>query len=243
MIKKRAAMISALVMLCTAGCGRIDYSAETTEETTDAEVTTTEEEITSEEITTAEETTAEAEITSEPTSETPQVSEDTDNTDKFNVITQLSLGMSKDEVFEIIGSDYDFELIKDHRSVVEYDYNFDTEEAFGTGLGGHMFTEFDEGTEKLVCCGYHIGAVAKDEHSCTYPYSAEQLEEAFNKILNPLNDEFGEATLNNDYEGEGIDTEYTWNADGEEIWAVWGTDMWGTSSGINEIIVSRSIDN
>ena len=68
-------------------------------------------------------------------------------------------------------------------------------------------------------------------------------EEAFNKILNALNDEFGEATLNNDYEGEGIDTEYTWNADGEEIWAVWGTDMWGTSSGINEIIVSRSIDN
>ena len=31
MIKKKAALISALVMLCAEGCGRIDYSAEMTE--------------------------------------------------------------------------------------------------------------------------------------------------------------------------------------------------------------------
>lgn len=158
-----------------------------------------------------------------------------------NILSQLKTGMSEEDVFAVIGKDYDYEYSAGYKPSVEYDYSFAADEVFNTGLGGYIFVEFDEKNNELTCFGYHIGAVGHvEDHS--YPYSESELEEAFNKLLPYLEEEYGNADEPSAFSGEGVKAEYSWSMGTDQLWAIWGTDLWGASSGVNEIIVSRSID-
>lgn len=158
-----------------------------------------------------------------------------------DILSQLKTGMTMEDVFAVIGKDYDYEYSAGYKPSVEYDYSFTADEVWGTGLRGYMFVEFDEKTNELTCFGYHIGAVGHVE-DCSYPYSESELEEAFNKLLPTLEEEYGKTDEPSAFSGEGIKDEYSWSMGTDQLWAIWGTDLWGASSGVNEIIVSRSID-
>lgn len=159
----------------------------------------------------------------------------------LNILDQLKTGMTIEDVFAVIGKDYDYEYRAGYKPSVEYDYSFTADEVFDTGLRGYMFVEFDEKTDELICFGYHIGNVGNVENS-SYPYSESELKEAFNKLLPSLEEEYGNATVPSAFSGEGVKAEYSWSMGTDQLWAIWGTDLWGASSGVNEIIVSRSID-
>ena len=123
----------------------------------------------------------------------------------------------------------------------EYEYAMDFDNVFGTGLPGYMFVEFDFSTHQLICCGYHIGRVlTKDSNEFTC--SEEQLSEAYNIIKEKLTAEYGEGTHPQTVSGVGIHEELTWEDGSENIWTVYGIDLWSENSGVNEIVVSRSID-
>ena len=44
------------------------------------------------------------------------------------------------------------------------------------------------------------------------------------------------------YLREGIKDEISWSDGSDQLWAIYGTDLWGKESGVNEMIVSRSIE-
>ena len=166
------------------------------------------------------------------------------SSNSINVLTELRTGMTEEEVFSVIGDKYDHQYDRGFDPSVEYDYSVTADEVFGTGLDGYMFVEFNAKTHQLICCGYHLGAVGNVEDS-EYPYSEEQLAEGYGKIIERLTADFGSGLRPEEYAGEGIKDEMSWADGSDQLWAIYGTDLWSlpdSKSGVNEIIVSRSIE-
>ena len=158
-----------------------------------------------------------------------------------NILSQLDTGMTEEEVFSVIGRNYDHKYDDGYKPSLEYDYSFSSDEVFGTELNGYMFVEFDSKTQELICCGYHIGAVGNAEKA-VYPYSEDMLANGYDKIIEKLISEYGEGQRPVDYTGEGVKSEMSWNDGSDQLWAIYGTNLWSKESGVNEIIVSRSIE-
>ena len=244
MYKKLTALTAAL-LITAAGCGKIDDqgSNKVTETTSQAEEVT-EEAVVTETVSaddTAETMTTTIGETTEPVTEKNEEDAAPPAND-INVLSALKTGMTEEEALAVSG-------MKDHTryeenlavNAYEYEYAIDCDNVFGTGLPGYMFAEFDLSTHKLICCGYHLGRVLT-ENSNEFTCSEEQLSEAYNKIKEQLTAEYGEGTHPHTVSGEGIREELTWEDGPDHIWTVYGIDLWGENSGVNEIVVSRSID-
>ena len=165
------------------------------------------------------------------------------------IIPGISLGMKKEEVFEIFGDNYIY--TEDHRNYgyknnVEYGYSIDKVDVFGVDIKTQMFFEF-ENNDKLVCYGYHIGRTG-DYYDSVYPYSKSELTEAYDKIFEDLTEWYGsqstglEASYN-----IGILNENSWENEYGSIWFIVGVNMWSDTSpvsyekGVNEIVLSCSV--
>lgn len=160
------------------------------------------------------------------------------------IIPDIDIGMTSEEVFDVMGRDYDHSAeIATYKNTAEYDYILNEDEVFGTGLKGYLFFEFDSQTDKLVTYGYHLG-VQGDLQTPVYPYSEEELKSAYSKITGTLIEWYGDGEQKEPDEENGIRDEYIWHVDDKQLWAVYGVNLWAWSEpesyekGINEIIVS-----
>ena len=244
---KKLTALAAVLLITAVGCGKIDDqgSDEETETTSQAEEVTEEAaatETVSTDDTTVETTTTTAEETTESATTTAAKDDEEPHANNINVLSAMKTGMTEEEALAVSG-------MKDHTryeenlavNAYEYEYAMDCDNVFGTGLPGYMFAEFDFSTHKLICCGYHLGRVLT-ENSNEFTCSEEQLSEAYNKIKEQLTAEYGEGTHPQTFSGEGIREELTWEDGTDHIWAIYGIDLWSENSGVNEIVVSRSID-
>lgn len=244
MYKKLTALAAAL-LITAAGCGKIDDqgSDEETETTSQAEEVTEDvpmtETVSPDDL--PETTTTSVEITTEPTAEAPEA-ENTSLAESINVLSSMKTGMTEEEALSEFGIENGRRCEGNYAGAdYEYDYSLTADNVFGTGLKGYMFAQFDTSTQKLICCGYHFGKL-EDSESTEFPYSEDELREAYQKIVQKLTEQYGEGTRPETFAGEGIRDELTWNDGSEIIWAMYGMDLWSPDSGVNEIVVSRSID-
>lgn len=160
-----------------------------------------------------------------------------------SIIPGLKNGMPAEEVFSIIGTDY-LETMEGARGRTEYFYPFKDSDAFGTNLEGNLFIEIDSKTNTLANFGYHLGRLGNDKKRY-YPYTEAELKTAYNTIMMKLMEWYGESikgTLDSPIE------ENIWNIDDDQIWAVYGVNLWGFTEpdvyeeGINEIVISCSYE-
>ncbi len=156
-----------------------------------------------------------------------------------DILVLLREPMKKDEAFNIIGSDYTYKEELNNRNI--YEYEFDSDTVFGTNLKGSMYFESDIDTDEVRCCGYHIGVVGFGEDQ-QYPYSEEELTNAFDKIMKALIKEYGNEYEEEEYSFYGERECHIWNDPPGSIWALYGIDLWGENSGRNYIIISRDIE-
>jgi hypothetical protein len=168
--------------------------------------------------------------------------EETESSDESkSLITGLKNGMTSSQVFDVIGTDY-AEKSEGIDNTIEYYYPISTDEVFGTNLDGIMFVEFDTKTDLLVNYGYHLGRKGISGNY-TYPYSKQELKEAYDTVMNVLTDWYGTGTKGS---LSGTEEEYIWEIEDGQVWAVYGVNLWGWEEpesyekGINEIIVSCS---
>ena len=243
---KKITAIAAALLLITAGCGNVDDSSETDEtETTSQTEEVTEDAVETETVSATESpetTTAAPEVTTETTSAAVQ-EKDTSLAESVNVLSTMKTGMTEEEALSEFGIDNGFRYEGKYAGAdYEYDYSMTTDNIFGTGLKGYMFAEFDTSDQKLICCGYHLGAVgnaAKSDH----PYSGAELTDGYGMVTETLTADYGEGIRPEEYTGEGIIDEMSWSDGSDQLWAIYGTDLWDTDSSVNEIIVSRSIES
>lgn len=161
-----------------------------------------------------------------------------------SIISGIRNGMTKDEVFAVLGREYTDEEEKLTQRYAYY-YPVKSGDAFGTELEGEMFVEFDLKTGLLVNYGYALGRVGTKDDK-TYPYTEQQLKEAYDKIYSVMTDWYGEGT-----KGilSGPKAEYTWETDNGQVWAVYGVNFWSANDpetyekGINELILSCSVES
>lgn len=165
------------------------------------------------------------------------------------IIPEISIGMTKEEVYEIYGEDYAY--CEDHRELgykdtVEYGYSIDRVDTFNIDIETQMFFEF-ENDEKLVCYGYHIGRTG-DYYDSIYPYSESELTEAYNAIYSNLTEWYGDSESGSEYSDQGILHENSWENEHGLIWFIVGVNMWSYDNtppeiyekGVNEIVLSCS---
>lgn len=161
-----------------------------------------------------------------------------------SIIAGLKNGMTRDEVFAVIGKNYTSE---EEKTTQKHTYNYPVKAGtvFGTDLNGEMFVEFDLKTGLLVNYGYALGRLGTMDNR-EYPYSEQQLKEAYDKIYAVMTDWYGEGT-----KGSLVSTkaEYTWMTEYGNVWAVYGVNLWNYSAtpesyekGINEIVLSCSVE-
>ena len=243
---KKYAVLAAVLLISAVGCGKTDdqgssgeteTTSQTEEVTEDAAVTETAlPEETSETQTTSAVTTA------EPVTDAAQTEKELPLVNEKNVLHSMKIGMTEEEALSEFGIENGIKFEGSHENAdYEYDYIMTCDNVFGTGLKGYMFAQFDSSSQKLICCGYHLGRIISDGTNI-FPYSEDELREAYSKITLQLADEFGEGTRPETIFGEGIREELTWEDGTEHIWSVYGIDLWSENSGINEIVVSRSVD-
>lgn len=161
-----------------------------------------------------------------------------------SIISGIRNGMTKDEVFAVLGREYTDEEEKLTQRYAYY-YPVKSGDAFGTELEGEMFVEFDLKTGLLVNYGYALGRVGTKDDK-TYPYTEQQLKEAYDKIYSVMTDWYGEGTKGS---LSGPKAEYTWETDNGQVWAVYGVNLWSANEpetyekGINELILSCSVES
>ncbi len=161
-----------------------------------------------------------------------------------SIINGIRNGMTKDEVFAVIGKDYAYEKEKTTRKHSYY-YIVQSGEVFDTNLEGKMFVEFDLETGLLVNYGYALGRLGTSDDR-NYPYSEQQLKEAYDKIYAVMTDWYGESTKGNNSSPKA---EYIWETDIGQIWAIYGVNLWSGyepptyEEGVNEIVLSCSVEN
>ncbi|MBQ8687239.1 MAG: hypothetical protein IJ512_01670 [Ruminococcus sp.] len=163
-----------------------------------------------------------------------------------SIIPGIKTGMTSEEVFEVIGDDYDNSVTDDYyKNTIEYDYHIDAGEAFNTDLEGYMCFEFDLQTDTLITFGYHLGQSGSFD-APVYPYSEEELKTAYDAIKGTLSEWYGDGNQSNEYAEYGVKEEYTWQVEEDQIWAVYGVNLWAMDepaayeNGLNEIVVSCS---
>lgn len=160
-----------------------------------------------------------------------------------SIITGIKNGMTRDEVFAVLGKNYTAEEEKISGKYAYY-YPVQSGEVFDTELEGEMFVEFDLETELLVNYGYALGRLGtvKDR---IYPYSEQQLKEAYDKIYGVMINWYGEATKGS---FSSPKAEYIWETDNGQIWAIYGINLWNEyeatayEKGINELVLSCSVE-
>ena len=161
-----------------------------------------------------------------------------------SIISGIRNGMTKDEVFAVLGREYTDEEEKLTQRYAYY-YPVKSGDVFGTELEGEMFVEFDLKTGLLVNYGYALGRVGTKEDK-TYPYTEQQLKEAYDKIYSVMADWYGEGTKGS---LSGPKAEYTWETDNGQVWAVYGVNLWSANEpetyekGLNELILSCSVES
>lgn len=166
------------------------------------------------------------------------------NQETKSIINGIRNGMTKDEVFAVIGKDYAYEKEKTTRKHSYY-YIVQSGEVFDTNLEGKMFVEFDFETGLLVNYGYALGRLGTSDDR-NYPYSEQQLKEAYDKIYAVMTDWYGESTKGNNSSPKA---EYIWETDIGQIWAIYGVNLWSGyepptyEEGVNEIVLSCSVEN
>ncbi len=153
------------------------------------------------------------------------------------IIPGIYCGMTTEEVFDVVGTDYSEYADENNPGEMEYYFQLDRVDCLGIDMPAEMFFEFSPKGE-LFNYGYHIGCVYDvNTNEYSYPYDESQLLEAYETIYDIL-----ESTLGSGQEtsiaSESI-KEYSWKSrDNEEIWFMVGTDLW--SSGVNEILLSSA---
>lgn len=154
------------------------------------------------------------------------------------VIEGLEIGMTKDEVFSVIGTAYaewnksDIHVNED----ITYYYNIPSVEIFDVNIPSVMMVEFSDGI--LYNFGYHIGCTIMSENERVYTNDIAGLTNAYNKIHGILTEYYGKSddTQHGYY---GVTAESTWvNTDYGDIWMVVGESLWGPESPVNEILIS-----
>lgn len=161
-----------------------------------------------------------------------------------SIISGIRNGMTKDEVFAVLGREYTDEE-EELTQRYAYYYPVKSGDVFGTELEGEMFVEFDLKTGLLVNYGYALGRVGTKDNK-TYPYTEQQLKEAYDKIYSVMTDWYGEGTKGS---LSGPKAEYTWETDNGQVWAVYGVNLWSANEpetyekGINELILSCSVES
>ncbi len=161
-----------------------------------------------------------------------------------SIISGIRNGMTKDEVFAVLGREYTDEEEKLTQRYAYY-YPVKSGDVFGTELEGEMFVEFDLKTGLLVNYGYALGRVGTKEDK-TYPYTEQQLKEAYDKVYSVMTDWYGEGTKGS---LSSPKAEYTWETDNGQVWAVYGVNLWSANEpetyekGINELILSCSVES
>lgn len=161
-----------------------------------------------------------------------------------SIISGIRNGMTKDEVFAVLGREYTDEEEKLTQRYAYY-YPVKSGDVFGTELEGEMFVEFDLKTGLLVNYGYALGRVGTKEDK-TYPYTEQQLKEAYDKVYSVMTDWYGEGTKGS---LSNPKAEYTWETDNGQVWAVYGVNLWSANEpetyekGINELILSCSVES
>lgn len=161
-----------------------------------------------------------------------------------SIISGIRNGMTKDEVFAVLGREYTDEEEKLTQRYAYY-YPVKSGDVFGTELEGEMFVEFDLKTGLLVNYGYALGRVGTKDDK-TYPYTEQQLKEAYDKVYSVMTDWYGEGTKGS---LSGPKAEYTWETDNGQVWAVYGVNLWSANEpetyekGINELILSCSVES
>ena len=161
-----------------------------------------------------------------------------------SIISGIRNGMTKDEVFAVLGKEYTDEEEKLTQRYAYY-YPVKSGDVFGTELEGEMFVEFDLKTGLLVNYGYALGRVGTKDDK-TYPYTEQQLKEACDKIYSVMTDWYGEGTKGSLSDPKA---EYTWETDNGQVWAVYGVNLWSANEpetyekGLNELILSCSVES
>lgn len=164
-----------------------------------------------------------------------------------NIISGIRTGMTSDEVFGIVGRDYDNKLeTETYKKTVEYDYTVEPGEALGTDIGGYMFFEFDSESDKLLTYGYHLGQNGSYD-APAYPHTADELKNTCDIITATLSKWYGEGSQSSENAGYGVLDEYSWQTDSGQVWVMYGVNLWAMSEpakyeeGLNEIVVSCSV--
>lgn len=167
--------------------------------------------------------------------------------ENHGIITGISLGMTKEEVFEIYGDNYSYtEDLRDYgKNTVEYGYSVDKVDIFDTDIETQVFFEFED-DEKLTCYGYHIGRTG-DYYDSSFPYSENELVEAYDKIYEKLTEWYGNSSGIEIVDGDGKIKENSWKNEQGLLWFIVGVNMWAVTEpvsyekGVNEIVLSCSV--
>lgn len=164
-----------------------------------------------------------------------------DSVDSPAIIDGLKIGMTKDEVFDIIGNDYVYSFKSDIyvNDNYNYMYNIDRVDAFNLNIPSTMFVVFSNGV--LYNFGYHIGCTYNSEGNTTYTNDIDGLVTAFNNISDVLTGYYGEGTIPDaaKYQYQGVIDGKEWdNTDYGEVWMIVGEDLWMVDGGVNEITLS-----
>lgn len=155
------------------------------------------------------------------------------------VIPGLEIGMTTNEVFSVIGTDYTHDYKSDihvNEDIIYY-YNIDKVEAFNINIPSVMFVEFSDGI--LYNFGYHIGMTMKSEYETIYTDDINALTTAYDKIFNILTDYYGKSSDTELSSAYGAIKENSWtNTDYGDLWMLVGENLWSSDSHVNEILIS-----
>ena len=175
-----------------------------------------------------------------------------EDTDVKEMISGISIGMTKDEVLaiaETMGADYAYSednRTYGYKNTVEYGYYLDKITVFDIDIDmtAQLFLEFQD-DETLVCYGCHIGGTGEYDN-LSYPYSEEELLETYDNIYSQLHDWYGESVVFSDKAEYGVIKENSWYSETDTIWFIVGTNLWADTKpdhyedGVNEIVLSCS---
>lgn len=163
--------------------------------------------------------------------------------ENHEIINGISLGMTKEEVFEVYGDSYIYSE-ETYKNTVEYGYSLEKIDMFDVDIQTQVFFEFDK--EKLICYGYHIGRTG-DYYDSSFPYSENELVEAYDKIYEKLTEWYGNSSGTEVVDGDGKIKENLWETEQGSLWFIVGVNMWAVTEpvnyekGVNEIVLSCSV--
>lgn len=156
-----------------------------------------------------------------------------------SVIDEVENGMTEEEVFEIVGTDwlFDYESAFDPGSRT-YVYNVDSIPELGVNIPSQLHLNFNS-KKQLFNYGYHIGRTGTSSTDTSYPCDEKTLRECYEKLLELFKSFHGNgSTLKNSAYYRTGDQHIWAETDFGELWMIYGMDLWGEKSGINEILIS-----